>query len=961
MTSIFKTGLLSTSILVGAVAVATPAFAQEVQEEQAAATNQGTIVVTGSRISNPNLEQSSPVLSIGSDEFDYQQSVSAEELLREIPGAVPSIGPGVNNGANGSATLNLRGLGSNRNIILMDGQRIVPATLGGVTDLNIIPVALIERVEVFTGGASTVYGADAIAGVVNFITKNDFAGIEAFAGFGVAEQGDGQTFRTDLTIGANFDDGRGNAVLSVGYADTDPVLQGNRAIGRESRSSVTGLPQGSATATPASILFPFTGSVNADGTGFDVGTLTNFNFNPLNVFQTPLERFSVFGKARYEVTDNIELYTSALYTKNTVRQIIAPSGSFFSALSVPLSNPFLTQSMRNQLCTSSGITAAECAVASTAAPGQAGYREINTQIGRRFTEAGPRLTTFTTQTFQVTAGVRGQITDSLGFDLNGTYGESSRVNTALNQGSRDRLQQALRAQSTDACNVNTGGCVPFDLFGIEGSITPEMFNFINVPTFAFTDTALANVQGTISGDFGVTSPFANEPIGIAVGGEYRKYSGSSFGDGISSQPGAVLGAGAAALPISGSYDSYEVFGEINIPLVQDRPFFHLLSVEGGVRYSDYSTSGGNWTYKAGATWAPIEDIRFRGVFSRAVRAPNLAELFQPEVVQLSNRSVDPCQGTLAQIAARGVSAAVCAASLAQSGSPAAALGSIPAPVAGQINTTFTGNPLLDPERANTLTVGAVIEPRFLPGFTMTVDYYDIDITRAISSPSQADVIDTCYFNNTNAAEPACLAILRNPLTGGLSGPNDTTFGPFLGLSNRGAIETNGIDLSLNYRTDLDFAILNLNFNGNWTNTSKFQATEISVNRECVGFYSVACASLQPEFSWNLRTTLSFEAVDVSFLWRHIDGMEVEPLQNTTPTSTFDAYETIPAYDYFDLSMRFAITDNLRVTATVSNLFDKNPPDVGNTIGSTSFNSGNTFPSTYDAIGRRFNVGATMRF
>lgn len=935
--------------------LAAPAFAQSAATT---AESSETIIVTGTRIARPNIEQSSPVSVIDEAELGFRQPLAAEEFLRELPGVAPNIGPAVNNGTNGSAQIDLRGLGANRNLVLMDGRRVVPATTAGVVDLNNIPVALIERVDVLTGGASTQYGADAIAGVVNFITRRNFTGVDSSSTIGLAEEGDGRIFRTDLTLGASFDDGRGNAVLSIGYSDSNPVLQGDRPWGFESLSSGNGRPQGSATATPATILFPFTAAVNPEAGRLDLGQTTNFNFNPLNVYQTPLERYSIFAKANYEVSDAVEVYAQAQYVQSIVDQQIAPSGTFFSTVNLPISNPFLTPTMREQLCAGYGISAADCAVAATVTnPTAAGYIERPIQIGRRFTEAGPRRTNFNTDMFQLTAGARGPLTENIDWDVYFSYGESQRTNTSEGQGLRSRLQQALRASSTTACVDASNGCVPINLFGADGSITPAMFNFLNVATFSFNKQQFLTIQGTLSGDIGYTTPWATNPIAFAAGGEYRKYKGATGGDGLSAISGEVLGAGAPALPIRGRYDTREFFFEVNAPIIADKPFIRELTIEGGARFADYSTSGGNWTYNAGGGWSPVEGIRFRGNYARAVRAPNLGELFQPQVTFLTNRTVDPCQ--LALPVGNPTLRAICEEQLRLVGAPLSLIGTIPAPIAGQINATSGGNPDLDPEKGTTWSAGVVIAPRQIPNFTATVDYYNIRVDDAISSPSQADVIDGC-FGQSDPRDPRCLSIRRNPLTGSLSGPNDTTFGPFLGQSNLGKIATDGIDWSISWRTEIGSATFGINMIGNYTISNKFQATPTSVNRECAGFYSIACGPILPNLSFQVRPTLSLKSgTDFSLRWRYIGGVELEPLVN--PATIFDAYESIDAYNYIDFSVAQQIGENVRVTFTVENLADKDPPVVGNTIGSTSFNSGNTYPTTYDAIGRKYRVGLNLRF
>ena len=953
----FKAG--SAPFVLGLALIATPAFAQDAAEEEAAE----DIVVTGSRITNPNLVLSSPVNVVGADEIQLRQPASIEEVLRQLPGTLPGINSAVNNGSNGTATFNLRGLGTNRNLVLMNGRRLVPAGTGGVTDLNLIPTALLERAEVLTGGASSIYGADAITGVANFVTRRDFAGLQLDVNTGITERGDGAQFRADLTIGANFDDGRGNAVLSVGYTDTDSVLQGDRDVSFVSRSSATGATQGSPTSTPASILFPLSGSFDP-ATGTIIPALGDYNFNPLNVFQTPFERFNIFGQARYQVSDAVEVYTEGFFTQNQVQQRIAPSGTFFNTLAVPLNNQFLTPAQRLQLCNASIAAASlpagtDCAAAITAGT------EVPTQIGRRFTEFGPRLTTFVSQTFQITAGLRGALTPSVNWNVSGQYGEARFTNTSEGQGIFDRLQAGVRNCPTGS----PGGCVPINIFGADGTLSQAALNYINVPTFSFVNSTLAAAEAGLEGDLGFTSPLAATPISFATGVEYREYNASSRGDGLSATPGQVLGQGAAALPIDGGYNSYEAYIEIVAPLIEDRPFFHSLTLEAGFRYSDYSTTGGQSTYKYGGSWAPVEGLRFRSIYSRSVRSPNIAELFQPQVTGLTNLTTDPCQGTAAQVAARGANfAALCQAQVG-----AGQFGNIPAPAAGQINTTGGGNPLLQPEVADSFTAGVVFEPTFVPGLTVSVDYFDIDIRDAVSSPSAPDIINGCFNPaNTNPAAPQCLLIRRNTLTGGLSGPASTTPGVLLVSSNLGRIETNGIDAAVTYRRDIGFAELSLASSLTYTMTNLFQANPTSINRECVGFYSVSCGNPQPEWQWNVRAGLAFGSTDVSVLWRHLSQVQVEPVAPNpqrpvgTPTTggpatVFAPYREIPAYDYFDLSLRHSVNDNIQFTFTVLNLLDKDPPAVGNTIGGTGPNSGNTFPSVYDALGRRYTVAVRLQF
>ncbi|MBA3730574.1 MAG: TonB-dependent receptor plug domain-containing protein, partial [Sphingomonas sp.] len=472
------------------------------------------IVVTGTLIRNPNLVSSAPVNVTSSEEIELLQANVAEEVLREIPGVVPSVGSAVNNGNGGASFVNLRGLGANRNLVLVDGNRLVPAGLGGVFDLNNIPLALVERLDVLTGGASTTYGADAISGVVNFITKRNFAGLEMTASEQITERGDGNIFRVDATIGANFDDGRGNAVLGIGYQQADPIYQGERDVSLTTLETFSGTAIGSGTSVPSR----FGGTRNVAGTanqgtsqinaaGQIVPTFATFNFNPFNIFQTPFERYNIYASANYEVSDAIEFYTRGMFSKQTVGTIIAPSGAFGIGVNISLNNPFLPAAARNQFCAfdvnpsptiyAPRFTQAECdAAAQATGPSDPRYREIGrptrdangdgritaadnpaSALFRRSVEAGPRTSDFQTTFFDYRAGVRGGITEAINYDLSGSYGQSENRSTIGGYTLNSRVRQSLLTQAgpggTQVCQVATNGCVPVNFFGPEGSISPE--------------------------------------------------------------------------------------------------------------------------------------------------------------------------------------------------------------------------------------------------------------------------------------------------------------------------------------------------------------------------------------------------------------------------------------------------------------------------------------------------------
>jgi len=951
----FKAWAMASTLLTG-LGAAAPALAQE-GDEASASTDR--IVVTGTRIRSPGVVSNSPISTVDAEEFQRRQVVNVEELIRTLPVAFPAIGPGVNNGQGGGFTVNLRALGSNRNLVLMDGRRIVPFNLGGSVDTNVIPMAMLERADFITGGAAAVYGSDAMSGVVNFVLRDDFEGVEVSAQYGVSDRGDANRLRVDATVGGNFADGRGNAVLSIGYTDTDELRQGDRSFGEFSLNSVTGNPAGSPVAIPALVILPGARSVAEGGVGLTgnqqidltTGELRSFfnpfNFNPDNFFQTPQERFQLLGRANYEINNHFDVYLDALYVRSSVDAQLASSALFGVNADVPIGNPFIPEGMRQQLCTEFGI--ADCTVGNT--------ETVNMTIGRRFEELGPRLNDFTNTTFQFTVGTRGDLVAGWTYDAYYQYGESVQDQVRGNWGSRSRAVQALGAVSTTECLDPSGGCVPLNPFGAEGSVTSEMIDFFNLDALLGNRVQQEVAHGSVTGDLGFTSPFATNPVSAAFGYEWRHVEAATRSDGASQTQGEVLGTGAPTPDRQGSFQLSEFFGEAYVPLVEDHEFFRTLALEVGFRRTAFSTAGETdhyWTYKLGGEWSPVEDLRFRVMYQRATRAPSVNELFAPQVSGLSNLAVDPCQG-----AVTGALASLCQ----QTGVPASVIGNLPEPRAGQVNVLTGGNPTLGPEVADTITIGFVLSPQAIPGLTLAVDWWRIDLEDAISNPSVTDIVDQCYdtrFNPNLTFNAACALVLRSPSTGNLNDLDSP--GVVLALNNIGENRREGVDISATYQFDLadlgaDPALgrVALQFNGTVFTDIINQPTPVSVRRDCLGVFSVACGGPKPEFKSSTRATWMFSDFDVSVLWNHIGSTKAEA------PGFLPAFSSIGSYNYFDLSGGWNVTDNLRLSLTAANVFDKEPPVVGNTIGTTSENSGNTFPQSFDVIGRYFTVGARMRF
>ena len=927
------------------------------------------VVVTGTRIRSPGLVSNSPISSVDRVEVDLRQPATVEEFIRDLPSALPSLGPGTNNGSIGGALIDLRGLGSNRNLVLVNDRRVTPFSLGGTVNTDNIPVALIERVDVITGGASAVYGADAVTGVFNFVLRRDFEGLDINATYGTSNDGDGDRFRADLTFGANTSDGRGNITMSVGYTETDPVLQGDRGFGQVAINAVDGSDFGSSAGSPVFTTIRFDGPESAPALAqFDPATGTFspdfelYNFNPLNLYQSPLERTQFTALGRYELAPFAEAYAELFFTDSDVETNLAPSGTFFNVWEIPIGNPLIPQGAREQLCVTHGIADENCVVGDDTT--------FATTMRRRFTEFGPRINRFENSFFQYNVGVRGDITPRWDYDVSWSFGTAKQAQTRIQWGSLSATQQALNVlpdpeTGEPVCVDQTGGCVPLNLWGEDGSITQEMLDFIDLNAILNQEVQQEVGQASVAGDLGdFRSPLAQDsPIGVAIGFEHRRVSAFTQSDAASQIDSEVLGTGAATPDRAGSFKLNEIYAEALVPLVTNRPGVQSLTFEAGLRHTDFDSGEQSQDYrswKLGLAWEPVDDLRVRTMLQRATRAPNVNELFAPQVTGLSNVATDPCQldrVSAADVGTPGTLANLCV----QTGAPAGSIGGIAAPAAGQINNLTGGDPTLGPEIGNTFTAGFVWQPDFLGGITLTADYYRIRVTDAITSPSTSDVLEQCFdpaFNPNFEFNEACQLVRRSPTTGDLNAGDAD--GVVTLPSNFGFFRTDGIDLAARYGFDFaDPGMGSVDFNLNVTRVLSFdqQPTPDATRRDCLGFYSVACDRPLPRWKGNLRTTWSVADYQLSVNYRHLGSVRVEPGSGDFAPQ----FSSISAYHYFDLTAVWNATDNVRATLSVNNLFDRSPPVVGNNIGTTAQNSGNTFPQQYDTIGRFFTLGVNVTF
>ncbi|MBR7745814.1 TonB-dependent receptor domain-containing protein [Undibacterium baiyunense] len=941
-------------------AMALPAMAQDKKVE--------TVVVTGTRITSPGTTSNSPIGSITAEEIKSSQPVAVEEFFKGLPAAVPAIGPGTNNGSGGAATIDLRGLGSNRTLVLVNGRRIVPYDLGGTVDTNSIPVALLSRVDLVTGGASVVYGADAVSGVANFNLKKNFQGFEVNSSYGSTSKGDAQRYRTDVTMGASLDEGRGNVVLSLGRTKSDPLTQGTRSYGLSALNSVTGAPDGSGTTVPAAMsTTKGTGGTDAlagtwqidPATGKLVQPVSLYNFNPLNYYVTGLDRSQATSLANYKINDNFEVYGEMFYTASKVASTLAESGTFNNTFNVPIGNPFIPAAAREQLCQRRGIAAADCVVGNSTI--------VPLTIGRRITELGPRFNDFDNKTLQYTLGSKGEIAGSWSYDAYWSRGTADQTQIRKNWGSLSKVKQALNSVAAGKCVDASNGCVPLNVWGAAGSITPEQANFINQSAILMQGVEQDVAAVSTTGDLGnIRSPWAKQPIQVAVSTEQRKVTAYTKSDAASQLQGEVLGTGAPTPDRTGTFKLKEYAVEALVPLLKDLPFARALNLELGYRQTNFETAKNSQdygSYKYGGEWAPVKSIRFRGMVQLATRAPNVNEMFAPQTTGLSNLATDPCQLNLIN-AAEANTAGTLSNLCRLTGVPASVIGSLDKPSAGQINRQTGGNPNLGPEEAKTKTIGFVIEP--LPKLAISLDYYKIDITKAISSPTTTDVLDGCYstkFNPSLTLNASCALVLRSTANGSFNGTDSK--GVVTTTSNLGTQSTAGYDLSVKYQMPMTVlgleakhGRLDFGFDLNKTTSFHAQPTPASIDRDCLGYYSVACGDkIVYKNKFNQRTAWTVGEFVFGYNWRYVSGLTEEP----GGTNFLPAYAKIDAYSYLDLSAVWNFNKNIRLNLSINNATNKLPPVVGSTIGSTGTNSGNTFPQYYDAVGRYFSVGATIKF
>jgi outer membrane receptor protein involved in Fe transport len=962
----------------GAGIYAPGSVAQEAELEQ--------IVVTGSRIQRQDFESASPIVSLSSETFDKLGVQNAETLINTMPQVVPSFSTGNNNPGGGQAFINLRGLGAVRNLVLVDGKRMTPGNESGIVDINTIPTGLIERVEIISGGASAVYGSDAVAGAVNFILKDNFNGVEIDGQYGLSEQGDAGSSNVNITMGSDFAEGRGNAVLFASYDDRDELTKGEREFSKQAVSLTSFFPQGGFFAgpngpsqaavdtlfqsygvAPGRVLRNDTFSFNQDGTIFatsasaatvvenfrgdpnSIDVASNFfpgrysyNFEPWNKLIIPQERVSLGAQANYEITDNAEAYTRMLFTNYSSSTSLAPSpaptgnnftnpaaGAFFT---LPVTNPFV-QANPDLLALMNSRTGDNAALAGSGAAEDIIFR-------RRFVESGPRVESYERDTYQILVGTRGDITDNWSFDVYGAHGKYNSMENQDGNISVTAVERLLDAPDGGQ-SLCAGG---FDPIGA-GTLSPECAKFVTVLAKNTVTLEQNLAEATVSGDL------FNLPAGAvssAFGAFWQEQMFEFLPDSILSS-GDVAGFNAQD-EIIGRVSNTDLFAELYFPLVKDLPGVQNLGLTVGYRYSDHSNSGESDSYKAELDWTVIDAVRVRGSYQRAVRAPNIGELFSPQ--QEDNPEVtDPCNADSA--VRSGPDAAAARALCLAQGVPAAIIDTYQQ-TTDQIDALAGGNPDLGEETADTYTAGIVWRPGFSDRLSMSLDYYNIEIADVISAIDPSIVASRCF--NQDGANPT---FTQNNFYCALFGRDSIgQIQDLLEIQNNLAIlRTDGIDLQLDYGFEMGtFGDLGINLVGNYVFAFEEQQLPGDKFQDFVGTIGNAPGETIPEWKATLSLTWNIATVSTQLRARFLPSMDHEETVVVGSKDPEDCGCTgVDSITYLDLTASWQPWEAVTLRFGVENLTDEDPE-----LYDPQVDSG-TDPSTYDVVGRRYFMAATYKF
>lgn len=1029
MTFVYRQRLLATTLLAGVAVFAAPAHAQSTPAPVAAggtcdpevdpscreAASNETIVVTGSRIASPTITSVSPVQVVSEAQIRQAGITNVQELLLENPAFGSPTFARTNTAfltsGTGVATVDLRNLGTDRTLVLINGRRVVAGVPGSATvDLNVIPTQFLQRVDVLTGGASSLYGSDAVAGVVNFIYKDDFQGIDANAQYGITERGDTPNYQANVTVGGNFDDDRGNIMVHFGYTSEGQLLSRQRKntqvddldtfinitgdpadYGVPAEGRFSGLPpQGVFTAGGCQFTFSPTnvlergfssngGTISASqarACGVPAGTALparGFNRQNFRSIAVPVKRYLFATRAKYDITDDVRFVAEGTYVRTSARRQIEPFGITTAGTTgiypgtgvMPLQTRVRNNDGTFTLVNNPFVPAAILA----AATDTNGDGLLDVGFSRRLAEFGTRNSSTNRDFYRFVVGLEGDfLDDRFRWDVSYNFGRTSESQEGNGQVNIANFRNALAAIPgvngpicADA-EARAAGCVAVNPFG-NNSISQAAVNYIQANQTFQTRIQQQVVQANVSGTL---FDLPAGPLGIAIGAEYRKEQSSENNDSLTNQG---LNGGNALPDTQGSFDVKEIYGELNIPLLSDTPFFQNLSLRAAGRISDYSTVGTVYSYSGGVEWSPVEDLRFTATYARAVRAPNVGELFQGPAQTFPAGLQDPCIGVTAT--GGGTLGDICR-------SFGGVLANIQNGVTGGTGLNFgapsgrfdvnqsdqqsvsgfnRGNPNLNEEKSTSYTIGAILNPRSidaLRNLTIRVDYYNIKIKDAVVNVPRQFILNKCF----QEGDQSFCQFIRRRATATATNSAGTLEFIDSGSVNGGVLKSEGIDFTVNYLVPLEgkFGLDgSLNFRGTYTRLLTGFVQPVPGDPTKDNFKGEIGAAKD-----RFTSTIGYDSdqFGLSFTGTYI-GKSYEDDQLLLPD--FDPKEVgVGAEFYLDMQAQFKASDNYEFYVGVDNLLDNAAPNI---LSGSGFNvtGTDTAAGVYDVFGRRYYAGVRLRF
>lgn len=975
---------VSASFLGFAMVLATPALAQDAAADEGESVDENEIVVTGSLIRRPNNTSASPIVTVGTETIKEAGTPNLSDALNQFPSFTTAGNAATGGqGTGGRATINLHGLGSNRNLVLLDGKRLPLSDVNGNVDVNIIPESIIGGIDVITGGASAVYGSDAMSGVVNFKTLREFEGVRADAQYNISEDDDAAKFNASLAFGTKFAEGRGHVLAAFSYTTQNPLQGSSRSFFSDKVPSSfigTGTFVPSATNAPSAAVIQnvFTAygiagtrnplanmGFNNDGTLFVQNGAVNYRgANGTNGYAViggnvrmpvgqqlqvlnALDRKTAFVKGDYELTPDLTAYGQFLFVDLTVNTESGGSLTQFPSLTtVPVTNPFIPADLRTVLASRPNA----------AAPFTWNGRYVGVP-DKNWDE------NYNVQQYML--GLRGNITDGWSFDAFVSYDQSKHTQTMHQAVLKSQVQRLLNAADGGA-SLCAGGFNPFGDANAR-ALSPACVAFITKDATSVEGLGQTQAQLQVNGDL---FDLGAGPVQLAMLASYRKntYRFSPDFDLTAASgfaPGANIEGVVNTLPLAKTDISVKEFAaQIDVPLLNDKPFFHELAIGGAVRFSDYSVTGSVTSFEVDARWRPIENLLIRGSFQRAVRTPNIGELFSP---QQGNQLVigtppgaigDPCD--VRSTARTGSNGAQVATLCQAQGIPGAAISSyqFPTTATGQVTS---GNNALVPERANTFNIGVVFNAAASSGvfgdFSISLDYYNIKIKDVISPIPGLTVLSKCFnldgSNSTYSNANEYCQLIRRDATGQLS----QVLTPFLNL---GALETDGLEAQIHWGVPAPFlgqtGKLYADSAIGWLNNYKVQLLPGAAFLNYTGVSNGGAGpnSVPPRATpkWKALTTFGYksETLGLGLRWRY-QGALADVSSVLTPNNV---QLPVAAYNLWDMFATAKVQKNIEFRFGVNNLFDKGLPFVASSQISTD-------PALYDLIGRSFYVGARITF